>query len=102
MENLIVTELVKFTALETTQVEQLVEKAGVLYQFQKQQDGFIDVELVKNVDQNEWYLIYHYESLEKIKVVGEKLKKSKEFGEFIPLIDPESIRVSFYHQLRKD
>jgi hypothetical protein len=98
----IITEFVKFKVLETTNDELLISKTDIMINdFQKMQDGFIDAELVKNIEENVWYFIYHYESLEKIKAVGEKLRNSKEFAEFIPLIDPGSISVTFYHQLRK-
>jgi len=97
-----ITEFVKFKALETTSDEQLISKADLnVNDFHKKQDGFIDAELVKDIEENTWHFIFHYESLEKIKAVGEKLRKSKEFGEFIPLIAPESIRASFHEHLVK-
>ncbi len=102
MKNTIITEFVKFKVLETTTNEQLLSKADIkIAGFHKKQDGFIDVELVKDVEENAWYFIFHYESLDKIKAIGEKMRKSKEFGEFIPLIVPESIKVTKYYRLRK-
>jgi len=98
----IITEFVKFKVLETTTEEQLLSKADSnINGFHRRQDGFIDAELVKCVEGQSWCYIFHYQSLEKIKAIGEKMRSSKEFGEFIPLIVPESITVSFYHQLRK-
>lgn len=101
MKDTIITEFVKFKVLETTTDEQLISKADILNDFQKKQDGFIDAELVKNVEENAWCIIYHYESLEKVKAIGEKMRNSKVFDEFNPLIVPGSISVTFYHQLRK-
>ncbi len=102
MKDSIITEFVKFKVLETTTDEQLISTAEMnINGFHKKQDGFIDAELVKDVEDNFWCFIFHYESFEKIKVVGEKLRKSKEFGEFIPLIVPESISATFHHHLRK-
>jgi hypothetical protein len=101
MKNLI-TEFVKFKVLETTTDEQLISKADIVINgFWKKQDGFIDAELVKDVEENSWCFIYHNESLEKLKAGGEKMRSSKEFGDFIPLIVPGSISVTFYHRLRK-
>jgi len=102
MKATIITEFVKFKVLETTTDEQLISKADInINGFHKKQDGFIDAELVKDVEENAWCFIFHYESLEKIKAVGEKMRNSKEFGEFIPLIVPGSISAIFYNQLRK-
>ena len=97
-----ITEFVKFKALETTRDEQLIFKADAMINgFWKKQDGFIDAELVKDVEANAWCFIYHNENLEQLKAGGEKMRNSKEFGEFIPLIVPGSIGVTFFHQLRK-
>ena len=102
MKSTTITEFVKFMALETTSDEQLLSKADLnVNGFHKKQDGFIDAELVKDVEENSWCFIFHYESLEQIMAVGEKLRKSKEFGEFIPLIVPQSISATFYYQLKK-
>lgn len=97
-----ITEFVKFKVLETTTDEQLISKAdNHINDFQKKQDGFVDTELVKNVEENEWCFIFHYESLEKIKAVGEKMRNNKAFDELNALIVPGSISVTLYHQLRK-
>jgi len=101
MKNTIITEFVKFQALETTTDEQLLSVADInINGFHKKQDGFIDAELVKDVEENGWCFVFHYESLEKIKAVGEKLRTSKEFREFVPLVAQESIRATFYSQLK--
>ncbi len=95
-----ITELVKFKALETTTEDQLISKAELLMDFQKQQDGYIDCELVKSVEENGWYFIYHYESLEKVKVNGEKLRKNPAFERLMQLLIPESVHVSFYNKVK--
>ena len=97
-----ITEFVKFKALETTSDEQLLSKADLnVNGFHKNQDGFIDAELVNDIEENAWCFIFHYESLEQIMAVGEKMRKSNEFGEFIPLIVPQSISATFYNHLKK-
>jgi hypothetical protein len=101
MNEKIITEFVKFQLLETTSVEQLISKADILNEFQKKLDGYIDAELVKGIEGNAWCLIYQYENLEKVKIIGEKMRSSKVFDEFIPLIVPGSLIVTFYHQLKK-
>jgi hypothetical protein len=101
MKNSIITEFVKFKVLETTSTEQLISKTDLLDEFQKKQDGYIAAELVKQVEENAWCLIYHYESMEKVKAIGEKMRSNKVFDVFMPLIVPGSLSVTFNHQLKK-
>ncbi len=97
-----ITEFVKFQLLENATEEQLILKSdNLVNNFQKKQDGYIASELVKDTKENVWIFIYHYESMEKIMRVGEKMRQTKEFGEFFSLIVPESISVTFNEQLRK-
>ena len=85
METKTITELLKFETLETTTAEQVLEKA----------------ELIKALEGNIWYFIYHIESMEKLKAVGEKLRSSKMFDHITPLIVPGSLSVSFFEQTKK-
>jgi ABC-type uncharacterized transport system substrate-binding protein len=100
MKTSMITEFVKFQVLESTSDEQLLSSADILNDFQKKQDGFIDAEVVKNVAENAWCFVYHYESMEKVKAIGEKLRSSKVFDVFMPLIVPGSLNVTFHQQLR--
>lgn len=101
MKNAIVTELLKVEAKQTTTIDQLTAKADIINDFLRNQDGFIDAELVKAVEGNIWYFIYHIENFEKLKVVGEKLRSSKLFDEITPLIIPGSMNVTFFSQVKK-
>ena len=101
METKIITELVKFKVLDTTTDEQIVTAVNNLNEFQKKQDGFLGAELVKDVKVNSWCIIYHYENFEKVQAIGAKLRINKVFSDFTNLILPESLSISFYHQLKK-
>ena len=101
MKTTMITEFVKFNLQETTTNEQLFVKADSVIIFLKKQDGYINAELVKDIKENEWYFVFHFENLEKVKVIGENLRSSKEFGEFISVIVPGSLGVTLHHQLRK-
>jgi ABC-type uncharacterized transport system substrate-binding protein len=100
MKNTIITELVKIEALKTTTEEQLLAKADIINDFLQKQDGFIDAELVKAVEGNIWYFVYHIENFEKLKVVGEKLRSNKLFDEITLLIVTGSLSVTFFRQLK--
>ncbi len=101
MKDTIITEFVKFKVLQTTTDDQLMSKADIFYDFQKNQDGFINAELVKDAEENVWLFIYHYESMEKVKAIGEKLRNCKEFDELKTLFESGSIGVTFCPQFRK-
>lgn len=100
MKSNVITELLKIEALPGTTTEQVVEKADVINSFISQQDGFIDSELVRAVEGNTWYFIYHIENIEKLKAVGEKIRNQGLFGEIFPLIEPDSMKVSFYQKVK--
>ena len=101
MKNTVITEFVKIEALQTTTEEQLLAKANIVNEFIKKQDGFIDAELVKALEANTWYFIYHVENLEKLKAIGEKLRSNKLFDEMSPLIVPGSLSVSLYCGIKR-
>jgi ABC-type uncharacterized transport system substrate-binding protein len=101
MKTMIITEIVKFKLLDSVAGEILISQADILNDFQQKQDGFIDSELVKNVQENEWSLIYHFESMEKVKAIGEKLRSSSAFSDFTSLIQPGTLALSFYNRLQK-
>ena len=97
-----ITEFVTFTVLDTTTDEQLLAAADILINnFWKKQDGFIDAELVKGIEKNAWCFIYRNDSLVKLNAAGAKMRNSREFGQFISLIVPQSIGVTFNQQLKK-
>lgn len=100
MKTTIITEFVHFKALESTTNAQLVSKLDDLNAFQKKLDGFIDAELVENVKDYSWNIIYHYENLEKVQSIGAKLRSSREFADFTSVIDPGSLSISFHSQYR--
>jgi hypothetical protein len=100
MKNTIITEFVKIEALQTTTNNQLMSRVEIINNFLQKKDGFIDAELIKAVDSNIWYIIYHIENMEKLKAVGEKLRSSKLFDQITPLIVPGSLYVSFYGQIQ--
>lgn len=79
----------------------IITKAEVLSDFQKGQDGYKDAELVKSVGENARCLIYHYENMEMVNVIGERMRSSKVFDEFVPFIIPGSLGVTFHHLLKK-
>lgn len=85
MKETMITEFVEISVPETTTVEQLTEKAENFNNFLKKQDGYIDGELVQTLDGNTWRFVFHFENIEKVKAIGEKMRASSEFAELLRL-----------------
>jgi len=100
MKSTMITEFVKIEALQTSSKEQLLAKAEVINSFLQKQDSFIDAELIKALEGNIWYFIYHVENFKKLEAMGEKLRSKKMFDEITPLIVPGSLSVTCYEVVK--
>jgi len=100
METKIITEMVHFEALDTTNDEQIVDAVQGLNRFQKAYEGFLDAEIAKDIKEDSWNIIFHYKNFEWVQAIGAHLRSSKEFSDFKSLIDTESLRISFGQQLK--
>lgn len=95
-------EIVTFRTAETTPDSQIVSAAeNLIINFWKKQDGFIDAELVKELNTKVWSFIYHFEDIQKLKTGGGLMRLSDEFKDFTTVILPESIQVTFNSFLKK-
>lgn len=99
MKETMITEFVEISLPETTTVEQFTEKAENFANFLKKQDGFIDGEMGQALEGNVWRFVFHFENMEKVKAIGEKMRAGSEFAEFKSVI--ASFGVSFFKQMRK-
>lgn len=99
MKETMITEFVEISLPETTTVEQFTEKAENFVGFLKKQDGYIDGEMVQALEGNAWRFVFHFENMEKLKAIGEKMRAGSEFAEFKSVIS--GFGVSFFKQMRK-
>jgi hypothetical protein len=100
METTIITEFVQFEAQESTTDEQILSAVHRLNQFQKEYEGFLDSEIAKDIKEESWHIIFHYENFESLKTIGAHLRSSKEFMDFNSLVVSESLQISFSQQLK--
>ena len=101
MKRTMITEIVEISVPETTTMKQFTEKAENFNNFLSKQEGYIDGELAKAVEGDVWRLIFHFENMEKVKAIGEKMRSSIEFNEFKLVIIAEKLRVSFFQRMKK-
>ncbi len=100
MENKTITEIVTFQIKLGVAEENTIEIIDdVVNNFHKKQEGFINGELVKGEKENEWSMIYHYQSMENIKAVGEKIAQGTEMDKFKEIVMPESVKLQFLKQI---
>lgn len=100
METKIITEVVQFEALDSSTDEQILSAVHGLNQFQKEYEGFLDSEIAKDLNEESWRIIFHYENFESVKTIGANLRSSKEFVDFTSLIEAESLKLYFGQQLK--
>ncbi|MGE5682028.1 MAG: hypothetical protein ACM34K_14265 [Bacillota bacterium] len=60
-----------------------------------------NINLRFNLNETPQYLTLNFDNIEKLKAIGEAMRKSKEFAEFITLIALGSLSVTLHDQLRK-
>jgi hypothetical protein len=99
MKETMITEFVEISLPETTTVEQFTEKAENFANFLKKHDGYIDGEMTHSLENNVSRFVFHFENMEKVKAIGEKMRASNEFAEFKSVI--ADFGVSFFKQARK-
>lgn len=100
MKTKIITELAQFKAQETVTDDQIITAVQNLNEFQKTLDGFIDAELVKHTKENTWHIVFHYQNFDKVQAIGAALRINKVFSDFTSLVLPESLEITFHHQLQ--
>ncbi len=99
MKTTMITEFVEIRLPETLTVEQFTEKAENFANFLKKQDGYIDGEMTQALEGNAWRFVFHFENMEKVKAIGEKMRAGSEFAEFKSVIG--SFGVSFFRLVLK-
>jgi uncharacterized protein YxjI len=99
MKKTTITEFVEISLPETTTVEQFTEKAENFANFLKKQDGYIDGEMVQALEGNTWRFVFHFENMEKVKAIGEKMRAGSEFAEFKSVI--AGFGVTFFRQVKQ-
>ncbi len=100
MKTTIITELVKLEVLPEAEAE-ILAKGEAVSSFLQKNNGFLDGELIKSTEGGVWYFIYHFESMDKLKEAGQKLRASGLFNELNSITVPGSLSVTFFEQIRK-
>jgi hypothetical protein len=97
-----ITELIAFEKRNEISSNELIDVAEkVVTNFHKKQDGYVDMELIKESSGRLWKMIVHYQTMEDIEKVKINIPQSKVIKEFTQLVIPESMDVSFFEQQQK-
>ena len=94
-----ITEIIAFEMREKTSKDQMIHQLDtVVHEFHKNQDGYVDMELVSDYSNQQWQMIIHYQSMDDIEKVKMNMPQSKALNDFRELIIPETMKVSFHEQ----
>lgn len=97
---MIITEIVRMkTAEGITKDEFIGIIDGLERNFHSRQKGFIDTELLYHDEENEWYMIQHWNSKDDLKQASKKIFKDKDTGDFVKSLDKQSVKMLILPQI---
>ena len=68
--------------------------------FHCKQDGFIDTELLYDEKSDEWIMIQHWESAERLKMASQKMFQVNETAAFVNALDRRSVKMKVLPQIK--
>lgn len=68
-------------------------------EFHSQQDGFLDTELLYDEQRDEWIMIQHWDSMEKLKAASKKIFHDQAAAAFVKALEPKSVKMKALPQL---
>ena len=101
MKSEIITEIADFKVIPDISDEEVIKIVDFVERnFHTKQTGFIDTELVKGKEENQWLMIQHWRTLSEAKEASGKMTKSELTKEFIKILDLKSIKLVFMEQIK--
>jgi hypothetical protein len=95
----IVTEIVSFEIINGINDQEFIKIVDFLEkEFHMKQNGYIDTELIKGKDDNQWMMIQHWQTMNDAKESSKQMMKSKFTENFRNSLDPKSVKLSCLEQ----
>lgn len=96
-----ITELVKMKTVEGVSKDGFIKIVdGLEKEFHSKQEGFIDTELIYHEEENEWYMIQHWESKDKLKEASKKMFTDEAAESFVKSLDKKSVKMLILNQIK--
>ncbi len=96
-----VTEIVKMKTVEGVSKDEFIKIVdGLEKNFHSRQLGFIDTELLYNDEDEEWYMIQHWNSKDNLKEASKKIFIDQDAEAFVKSLDKRSVKMLILPQIR--
>lgn len=97
---MIITEIVKMKTVEGLTKEAFIEIVnGLERNFHSKQKGFVDTELLYHEEENEWYMIQHWNSKDDLKEASKKIFIDKDAENFVKSLNKQSVKMYILPQI---
>ena len=97
---MIITEIVKMKTVEGITKDEFIGIVdGLERNFHSKQKGFIDTELLYNEEENEWYIIQHWDSKDDLMAASRKIFIDKESETFVKSLIKQSVKMYILPQI---
>jgi len=97
---MLITEIVRMKTAEGITKDEFIKIVdGLERSFHSRQKGFIDTELLYHDEENEWYMIQHWNSKEELKEASKKMFIDKDALNFVESIKKQSVKMLILNQI---
>lgn len=97
---MIITEIVRMKTVDKVTRDEFVKIVdGLERNFHSRQEGFIDTELLYHIEENEWYMIQHWNSENDLKQASKKIFIEKDAEDFVKSLDKQSVKMLILPQI---
>ena len=95
------TEIAQFNSADGISDEEFIAIVDRLEaDFHMKQNGYLDTELLKGRERNQWIMVQHWRSDEDAKNSSRNMMSSSETEEFRRSIDPKTVKLSYNRRIR--
>ncbi len=97
---MIITEIVRMKIVEGITKDEFIEIVdGLERNFHTRQKGFIDTELLYHDEENDWYMIQHWNSKDDLKEASKKIFIDKDAENFVKSLNKQSVKMLILPQI---
>ncbi len=97
----IITEIVNLKTISGITDEEFIEIVnGLECEFHTKQEGFMNSELVKGNETDNWMIIQHWKSKEEASLASKKMFEEKTTERFRNALDPQNVKIMLLPQIK--
>lgn len=97
---MIITEIVRMKTVEGVTKDEFIGIVdGLERNFHSRQKGFIGTELLYHDEENEWYMIQHWNSKDELKQASKKIFIDKDAEDFVKSLKKQSVKMLLLPQI---